>query len=222
MEKRKIIIGDYDTSAYGWTLTGWQLSAATQKTNFVDKPAGDGAWDLSTALTDGIPRYSDRELVATFECSEWDRMNRERVIRDMINRLDGLRVTIKLPDDDFYHITGRIHLAKDYNDPAHASVTLTAVCEPWKYADVETITAVTATSTKKIVTLVNHGRKTLVPVLTVSGTGASILLEFGSSSTALGPGAHQWPSLQLSPGSHGLTVSGSGSLIVSYREAVLE
>lgn len=222
MQKRKIIIGDYDTAVRGWTLTGWTLSGAEPKTNYVEKPNGDGSWDLSTALTDGIVKYRDRELTITLECSEGNRLEREAEIRHMVNTLDGLRWEIRLPDDDFHHIVGRVRVIRDYNDLAHAAVTVTAVCEPWKYSNTETTVALTASTTKRTVQLINNGRRAIVPTLKVTGSGASVLLEYGTASQALAAGTHPWPDLLLTTGSHAVTYSGSGTVTISYREAVLE
>lgn len=222
MQKRKIIIGDYDTAANGWTLTKWKLSNAEQKTNYRDKPSGDGAWDLSTALTDGIPKYNDRELTATLECSENNRLEREAMIRNMVNLLDGFRWKIRLPDDDLHYVMGRVHVAREYNDPAHASVTVHAVCEPWKYANAETLVSLIASGSRQVAQLTNKGRQVVVPTLTVTGASASVLLEYGASSITLSAGTYQWPALILAPGRHELTLSGTGSVLVSYREAVLE
>lgn len=222
MQKRKIIIGDYDTAANGWTLTKWKLSNAEQKTNYRDKPSGDGAWDLSTALTDGIPKYNDRELTATLECSENNRLEREAMIRNMVNLLDGFRWKIRLPDDDLHYVMGRVHVAREYNDPAHASVTVRAVCEPWKYANAETLVSLIASGSRQVAQLTNKGRQVVVPTLTVTGASASVLLEYGASSITLSAGTYQWPALILAPGRHELTLSGTGSVLVSYREAVLE
>lgn len=222
MQKRRIIFGDYDTAASGWTLTGWKLSAAEQKTNYVDKPSGDGSWDLSTALTDGVPKYKDRTLTATFECSEGDRMSREEKIREMINLLDGMRKDIELPDDEFHFINGRLHVAKEYNTMAHASVTVTATCEPWKYSTVETVVALEATDSLQTVQLINSGRRAVVPTLKVEGSGASVRFIYGTASLALSPGDYSWPDLMLTPGIHELKFSGSGRVTIAYREAVLE
>lgn len=222
MIKRKIIFGEYDTAANGWTLTEWALSPAEQKTNFVERVGGDGSWDLSTALTDGLVRYRDRELVAAFECSEGDRMHRESEIRRMINQLDGSKLEIRLPDDDLRHLVGRVRVQKEYNDLAHARVTVSAVCEPWKYADAETVVTVPALSVRQTIALTNGGRKALVPTLTVSGSGASVLLEYGRAAQAMSAGRYKWPTLVLTPGGHEVKVSGRGVLTISYREAVLE
>lgn len=222
MEKRTIRLGTYDTAAHGWTLTKWTLSAAEQKTNYVDKTGGDGSWDLSTAMTDGIMRYRNRTLTATFECSEGDRLSREAIIRNMVNSLDGMKEDIELPDDTAHHLVGRIHVVKDYNDPAHAAVTVTATCEPWKYANTETAVTLTAASTAKTANLVNNGRRALVPTIKVEGDDASVVLAYGTKSMALSAGTYQWPDLLLTPGTHKVTYSGTGTATITYREAVLE
>lgn len=220
MKKRTIILGDYNTAHHGWTLTGWKLGAAEPKTQYIEKPNGDGTWDVSTALTDGIIKYKDRPLTVTLECSEGTRMAREATIRQMVNSLDGMRVKIHLPDDDTHHVVGRIHVVREYNDLAHAAVTVTATCEPWKYADAETIVAVAVSSEKQRVTLYNGGRRAVVPTLTVAGS--SVLLEHGTASQAMSAGTYQWPNLLLTPGAHTLVCSGSGTITFTYREAVLE
>lgn len=218
--KRKITFGNYDTAANGWTLTSWKLSAAEQRTKYMDKTSGDGSWDLSTALTDGLVRYNDRTLTATFECSEGDRLSREAKIRQMVNQLDGERLNIELPDDPFHYVTGRLHVAREYNDNAHAAVTVTARCEPWKYASAETVITATLGGSAQTLQLVNGGKRALVPVLTVTGT--EVTVRSGAESTTLTPGAYQWPELLLTPGTHEITASGTGQLTVTYREAVLE
>lgn len=222
MKKRGIILGTYDTANHGWTLqAGWRLTPAEQKTNYIEKPSGDGSWDLSTALTDDIPRYKTRTLTATFECSDGSRLEREAKISEMVNLLDGMKETIWLPDDSFHYIIGRIHVAEEYNDLAHAAVTLTAVCEPWKYSSAETVVGLTATTTKQTASLVNGGRRATVPTVKVTGGNASVLLEYGTASIALSAGTYKWPDLMLKPGTHEVIYSGTGSIVITYREAVL-
>lgn len=224
MQKRTVKIGDYDTAVHGWTLTGWKLSAAEQKTNRIDKVNGDGSWDLSTVLTDGQPVYKDRALTVSLECSEGTRKEREEAIRHMVNLLDGMTWEIKLPDDEHHHLMGRVHVERDYNDLAHAAVNVTAVCEPWKYADTETVVALVASSDKQTVKLYNRGKRAVIPTLTVQGTNplVSLRLEYGTSSLALYRGTYRWPDLLLTTGAHVLTYRGAGSVVITYREAVLE
>lgn len=227
MQKRGMIFDTYDTAARGWTLTpGWKLSPAEQKTKFVDKPNGDGAWDLSTALSDGVPRYNDRNLTAIFECSDGDRLTRETKIREWINLLDGMRVKITLPDDQDRYIIGRLHIAKEYNDLAHAAVKVTAVCEPWKYSKEETIVRLTASTSEQSKVLSNNGRKVLLPTLEVTGTNAAFKiiqhLSTHSLAVTLSAGTYTRPDLLIPPGDKVINYLGTGVLAITYREAVLE
>lgn len=230
MEKRKIIFGTYDTATYGWTLAGWQLSAAEQKTNYVEKIGGDGSWDLSTALTDGTPRYRDRTLTVTLECSEGDRNSREIKIRHMINLLDGMQMDIKLPDDPDHHLTGRVHVARNYSNLAHTSVTVTATTSPWKYADAETVVTVThgTETSNRSVQLTNDGRLAVVPMITVSGgADAGFRLKFGGANESegyiyLAAGTYKLPNVIVPPGGLEQHYNGQGTLTFTYREAVLE
>lgn len=220
--KRGLKLGDYNTAVHGWTLSALALGAAPQKTNFVEKTGGDGSWDLSTALTDGLMRYGNRQLDATLECSEGDRLYREAKISDLINSLDGVTVDIELPDDPDHYLTGLLSISRSYSDLAHCAVTISATCQPWKYSYTEKEVRLTAETAQKTAKIVNGGRRALVPTITVSGSGASVLLAYGSKSLGSSAATFKWADLLLTPGIHELTYSGSGSILITYREAVLD
>ena len=221
MIKRGLLIGTYDTVADGlWTLTGLELAPAVPVMNYVDVPGRrKGPLDLSTVLTDGDPYYGSRNLTATFESSEGNRMEREDRISDMINSLDGYIQEIKLPDDSERHVVGRVHVERLYNDPSHCSVRVTAVCEPWRYNNTETSITLTASGTVQRATLPNLGRLAVVPVLTV--TGSEVQIVQGGSSWALSAGSYTLPELLIPAGGLTISYSGTGSLAFTYREAVL-
>lgn len=222
MEKRGLIIGTYNTTVRGWTLTSWEFSAPVYVSNIVEVPGRiDGPLDLSTAVTDGEPRYQQRTLTATFECSNGTRLEREEEITIMTNWLDGWRQDISLPDDVLHYITGRVSVERLYNDPAHASVKVTATCDPWKYSKAETVVTLSGTAAAQTATLVNSGRRTVVPLLVVTGSG-SLNLQFGTATWSLGAGTYQLPDILLTQGSHSLIYSGAGmSMTATYREGML-
>lgn len=222
MEKRKIIFGTYDTAVNGrWTLAEWNLSAAMYRQNMVAVPGRDGDLDVSTVLTDGVPRYENRTLTARLECSEGTRLDRETTINTMVNWLDGWRLDIILPDDPWHYVTGRMHVERLYNDNAHAAVEVTAVCDPWRYNQHETVVELTATESAQIARLGNEGRRSVVPVLVISGENAEVNLTHEAASWVLGAGTYQLPDLVLNQGGAELTYSGTGVLTFTYREAVL-
>lgn len=223
MAKRKMIFGSYDTDINGlWTLSAWELEPAQPVLNMVEVPGRiSGPLDMSTVLTDGEPRFGSRTLVATFESSEGDRLARKARIDTMVNWLSGWRMNIVLPDTPDRYLVGRITVEPLYNDLAHASVQVTAVCEPWLHNKEQTVVELTAAVDEQTATLSNPGRKTVVPLLEITGEGASVLIKFGAYSWALGPGTYQLPDLVLPQGDHLLTYSGTGSVKLTYREAVL-
>ena len=217
---RSMTFGPYHTHADGrWTLTGWELSAAEYKQNLVEVPGRSELLDLSTSLTDGEPTYGSRVLTATFESSEGSRLAREARISQMINALDGYRLDIVLPDDAEHYITGRVSVRRVYNDEAHASVQVTAICEPWRYAKDETVVTLQATETEQEATLINRGRLGVVPLLTI--TEGEVLLVYGAASWALGVGTYALPDIYLTYGEHVVKFTGTGAFNFTYREAIL-
>ena len=218
MAKRKVIFGTYDTAQNGaWTVAGLKLTSPDQQTNLVFLPGRSGPLDLSTALT-GEPVYNSRQLTVVLENSDGDRAYREGLIRGIISELDGLQKQIWLPDDPDHYLQGRIRVARDYNDLAHAAVTVTATCDPWLYSNTETSVSLTATSSSKTATLTNRGRKGVVPSFK---TTAAVSIKFGATTWNLTAGTTRLVDLVLAPGSNTITYSGSGTIQITYREAVL-
>ena len=223
MEKRKIIIGTYDTALEGlWTLSAWTLGRAEAVEEYVNIP-GHGMLDISTAVTEGEPYYRSREFEAILESSEGNRLQREERINNMINKLDGMRFNIILPDDSLHYINGRVRVEKLYNDPVHASVRVSATCDPWRYNNSETVVGVTAASSAKTVTLINNGRLSIVPKVKVTGGTVTIKFTYdGSARTWTGSaGEYNFVDLYIKTGSMVVTYSGTGSITFTYREAVL-
>lgn len=227
MQKRSVRLGDYDTALHGWTLTGYALSDPEQKTQYVEKSGGDGSWDLSTVLSDGIPRYKDRNLIITLENSQGTRADREDLISEMVNLLDGQVWQVVPPDHPGHYLSARLHVAVNYSDLAHAMVTVTGVCEPWLYRLHETVVEldapITISTDAATFVLWNNGRKVVTPVLTVKGVAH---LTFNGLRTDLTTGTVVWPALQLAPGRNELIYTGSmnptsDTLTLTYREAVL-
>lgn len=221
MAKRGVLFGTYDTAAQGWTLSGLALSEPLIKTNYVAVPGADGDLDLSTALTEGEPRYQSRTLTINLERSDRARLERKAAIDTMTNWIDGWAMAIVLPDDPDRYMVGRPSVKTEYNDNAHAAVTVTAVVEPWRYTTEEKQVTFTATTAEQTVTLTNAGRRAVVPMLTIEGEGVSMLLAFGTASWALGAGTYALPDLRLTQGDATLTYSGTGKATLTWREAVL-
>lgn len=219
MHKRGFLFGEYDTAILGWTLTAWKLSDPVYRSTIVSVPGRDGDLDLSTALTDGVPKYTNRTLSATFELSEGSRLERDLVISATVNRLDGMRMKIITPDDLSHYLEGRVRVEVLYSDLAHASIRISAICDPWRYAVAETSVTVGAEESKKTLSLLNGGRAHLIPKVVISG--GDVLITGDGASWALSEGEYILPDLVLASGETLLGYSGDGTVKISYREAIL-
>lgn len=221
-EKRGFILGDYDTAAEGWTLREWSFPEPEPVSSYVTVPGRSaGPLDMSTALTNGDPRYGSRPLTLRLECSDGTRLERDAIIDDMVNRLNGHRVEIISPDDRTRYAVGRLTVRKDYSDMAHASVTVTGTCEPWRYNKEQTVLEVEMLGDTRTVVLGNSGRRIISPEVSVTGYGATIRLLCGEYAWEMGEGTHHLSGFTLPQGNTLLTLTGTGVVAFAYREAIL-
>lgn len=217
---RSMTFGSYNAHADGrWTLTSWELSPPKYQTKMIELPGCSEPLDLSTALTDGEPVYSGRTLTALFESSEGSRLVREARISRMMNSLDGYRMNIILPDDSEHYLTGRLSVSRLYNDNAHGSVRVDAVCNPWLYAMQETVIDLQAKAQVQEAILINQGRLSVVPVVEVRD--GDVQLTYGDHEWSLSEGIYSLADLYLRHGQHHITYSGNAPIRITYREAIL-
>ena len=218
-KRRGFIFGDYNTAERGWTLTGWSFEEPELQENYVEVPGrADGPLDMSTSLTKGDPCYNSRTLTATFECSDGTRLSRDVLISEMTNALHGQRKDIIFPDDDTRYATGRMTVKQEYSDMAHCCVTVTAVCNPWRYNMLETRVELTLEDTTAELVLTNAGRRKLTPEVKITG---EVTLVYGATTWNLGEGAYRLAGLKLATGNTSVTCSGDGTVAFTYREAIL-
>lgn len=216
--KRYIQIGEFVSSVPGFTLCGWSLSPPVFRSVREGIPGMDGDVDCSELLT-GRVQYNNRTLTATLELSEKNRMYRKTVIDKMMNELDGKNLHIILPDDPHLYLNGRVQIAPQYNDAAHAAVKITAVCDPWRYAKQETLFIIENTAGPQNTTVRNQGRRAVCPFFTVSN---SCNITVGTVTHEItDAGTYQYDDIIFSHGNTVVRHSGNGTLQIRFREGWL-
>lgn len=216
---RKAVIGNYDTAAKGWTLCAYALDPPAWRENLVEVPGMDGALDLSP-YPSGEVAYSPRTLSITLERSDGTRASREAAIDAMVNALDGKSLKITLPDGVDHYVWGRVRVARQYSNLAHAQVIVSATCDPYRYkAAPTTVTGTVPESGTLSLTLANE-RRPVVPAVEVS---AAATITFGGKDIAVGAGTHRSLDIRLVAGSNTLAVTAAPGTTVSvtYQEASL-
>lgn len=218
MDKRFFILDKFNTW-HDWrcTVTAKSVTPAEPKTNYVDIDGAHGSLDLSEALT-GEPVYGTSAIAASFMCSEGTHREREALLRRIRTALHGRKVLIIEPDDPDHFFLGRVAIKEPVNNLAYMTFSIEAVCDPWRYAMNETNRTVTVGRDRVDLVLNNCGDKTLCPVITVTG---SVTISFMGKTTELQKGSYKVTDLRLVHGPNVVTISGSGSVAFTYREAVL-
>lgn len=215
---RGVYFGDYHTNNdWGLILNSKKLDPPTPKIVKVAVDGRDGDLDLSEALTGEI-RYENRSANFTFLVTEGSQADREYMINSIVNAIHGKTHKIILPDDLEHYLLGRCSVSEVYNDRGYGSFSVFADCEPYRYSIYETKRIIELTDIAVDVALVNTGRKTVTPTLVVTDT---VNITFGSTSLEISAGTYQLPALKLTSGVNTISVYGSGTLSLSYREAVL-
>lgn len=232
MELRHLTIGGYPTSSDDWTLCEWKLSDPEYRRNFLTIPGLDGELDLSDAVSDRAV-YGSRSFMARLELSAGTRISRDALISRMINRFDGTVQHIILPDDPYHYISGRLRIGVKYSTPAHACITLSAVCDPWRYCDTQKNILLDSPNgydsesdepTYTETPLDNSGRMPVKPMITAIGGDVLISPDGFYQYTITSGSRRTFPDIVLMPGGNILMHCGDGAdaqIMVQYREAIL-
>lgn len=218
--ERYFILDNYNTF-YDWRLilTSKDLTPPEPKTNYVTIDGRSGSLDLSEALT-GEVTYHDRIITASFWTDYGTRLERDILLKNISQVLHGRKIKIIDPDDKDHYLLGRVTISAVVNNLSYASFTITAVCEPWRYA-IEDITRKIEVKGRGVVKVVirNNGIKTITPTLKVD---RSIVLSYdGERGVELSPGEYTLPTLRLRHGVNIVEVSGDGPVTFTYKEADL-
>ena len=201
---------------WGIYLSSIVIDDPKPKEIYVDIPNGDGALDLTEALT-GEVHYESRPFEAVFTIKP--ETYSVELVRYLRSYLNGKQRTIRTKEEPGYYLIGRCATSFK-NDGVLAVLTVKATCQPWKYKNDVTAknTTIGASGTTSI-TLTNE-RKRVIPTITAS---AAVTVVFDGTSTSLNAGTHRVTNIALSYGDNVLTITGAAGTTVSfeYQEGAL-
>lgn len=216
--ERFFILDKFNTW-YDWGLivTEKEISSPEPKTNYVDIDGMSGSLDLTESLT-GEVAYNDRTLKASFWTDNGKREDREILMRKIITSLHGKKIKIIEPDDPEHYYLGRVKIKSQTNILPYLEFSIEAQCEPWRYVINEAERLVEVDNNAVTTVIHNNGVKTLRPTVTVTG---SVTISFNGVEISLNAGTYRVSTLKFKQGVNNVTISGSGSVKFTYREADL-
>lgn len=218
---RYIILEDIKTGErinsfenWGLILGNKEISIPTPKTSYINIEGADGTLDLTEAVT-GETKYNDRALKYPFTLKD-KFMDLPNKVSEIANYIHGKKFKIFNYDDlDFYYV-GRISINGFKTSKATGTITLEAVCEPYKYKRDITSYQSEINGSKTIV--VTNLRKRVVPTIS---TDSEMKITFNDITYVVSSGTHEILNICFEQGSYELLIEGNGTIEIQFQEAQL-
>ena len=203
-------------SDWGIYLSSIVIDDPKPKEIYVDIPNGDGALDLTEALT-GEVHYESRPFEAVFTIKP--ETYSVELVRYLRGYLNGKQRTIRTKEEPGYYLIGRCATSLK-NDGVLAILTVKATCQPWKYKnDVTAINMTIGASGTTTLNLTNE-RKRVIPTITAS---AAVTIAFNGKTISVNAGTQRLTNIALSYGDNLLTITGAEgtTVLFEYQEGAL-
>jgi len=203
-------------SDWGLYLTALSIDAPKPKEIYVEIPNGDGALDLTEALT-GEVHYESRPFEAVFSIKP--EAYSVELERWLIGYLNGKQRAIRTKKEPGYYLIGRCATSLK-NDGVLAVLTVKATCQPWKFKnDVTAINTTIGAGGTLTINLTNE-RKRVIPTITAS---AAVTVVFNGQTISVNAGTQRLTNIALSYGDNLLTITGAEGTTVffEYQEGAL-
>lgn len=199
----------------GLILGRKELGAPAVKESKIDIPGADS--DLDQTEFFGDVKYGN--ATHRFEFTANQQSDFPALYSRVKNALHGRKKRIILDDDPLYFYLGRCFIDKHTDAKGIATIDVEADCEPYKYKINQTVIAQAVSGTQQI-TLTN-GRLRAVPEVQIYTEAGSIRIEYQGNIWDLGTGSYTLPELELVEGANLVTVSGTGTVTITWQEGDL-
>lgn len=132
---RQIVFNNIIKTHDDWSLilTKLDIPAPRVKTHYIETEYGHGFIDLSDAIDDTV-FFGSRECTFEFDLLE-PHTEREQILNAIFATLHGKRLPIRVPDRTQVYLLGRIEVEIERIRSNHATVTITATCDPYFLSD---------------------------------------------------------------------------------------
>lgn len=183
--------------------------------NMVQVPGRDGLLDMTDVVFGG-EYFVSREIKIKFggiqNAEDWD-----SVISSFRNLFEGRTVKVEFATIPGWYFIGRCEIKDFKHKRALGTFTFSIPqADPYMYKDC----SVTKTASSSGVTAsIDITRKTVVPVITAANDNTKIIKD-GETYT-FNAGTSSDPELRLAQGTNTLTIKGSGSVTIAYKDGSL-
>ena len=201
---------------WGIYLSSIVIDDPQPKEIYVDIPNGDGALDLTEALT-GEVHYESRPFEAVFTIKP--ETYSVELVRYLRSYLNGKQRTIRTKEEPGYYLIGRCATSIK-KDGVLAVLTVKATCQPWKYKNDVTAKNTTIGASGTTTLNLTNERKRVIPTITAS---AAVTIAFNGQTISVNAGTQRLTNIALQYGNNVLIITGAEGTTVSfeYQEGAL-
>lgn len=208
------INGKHSYHDYNMLLQPKSIPLPKAKVTTVQIQGADGQLDVSTALTDGNMRYSNREIKLGFIHIGVNSMNDE--IAAFYAAIHGQTLEFTFDDDPQHYFVGLWQVTDVEANNGYTVLTVEISAEPYRY-DVEP-SIITKTVDGAATVIAHNGRKWVTPTIT---SDAEMIVQFEGVIYQVLEGKHINDNIVLRDGDNLLAFEGNGTVIIEYRQGVL-
>lgn len=199
-------------------MTGRTIGSAPVKKKTLDVPWRDGL--LNYTRSQGRTFYGNRQLAFVFKLVNPDDFY--TVYSNLAKYLHGQYRHVTIPEDPSFFYYGLCEVSDMEVSKSIGRITVSVDAEPYKYAD-EVSQIINVSGSKSVI--VPNGGLDVVPVFNVESITSSSLTVASSrnnKSYSLRIGRNRFPDLTVAGETNTtLTFSGTGQIILNYKEAYL-
>lgn len=199
---------------WGLFLSSFSIGEATPKTEYVDVVGGDGSIDLTEAY--GRVFYKDRTHTITFQDLD-DKLRWTDKLDEITSFLHGKVFKITPDFNQAWYYYGRVEVNKYATSKRLATITLKAVCEPYKYKQYKTIVNEQINGKTEVNCL--NSRMVVTPTFKAS---KAMNFKFNDNQYSLQADTETiYADILLNEGSNIFEFDGEGIVNISYQEGIL-
>lgn len=196
-------------------LTGKEIGSPEVKRQTIDIEGADGELDFTDFF--GEPKYTNAQHRFDFESIQpWNEQLSQ--FTDIKNKIHGKKGRIVLDSDPSFFYVGRCFVSAYKNENVIGRISIDCDCEPYKYKMDKTVATLTINGSETF--YLPNARKRAVPEVKVVAEG-TINIVYGTNIWDLGAGTYTLPELELVEGDNAITLTGIGSVTLTWQEASL-
>lgn len=187
------------------------IGAPNVRMDIIKVPGANKSVDMSECF--GEVKYDDRELKFKFTKIGGEFIS---VFSEIQNKLHGQRVNITIDTDPDYYYNGRLSVDEWNATAATGEITVSAMCDPYKYKNALTTQEEVITTSKTVV--ITNDRKKAFPKIT---TTAAFSIVMDGVTYSYGIVAAMQTTIPLLKGNNTLEITGTGTITFEWQEGAL-